>query len=196
VNTKRLLIPVLAGALIVATAATALAAASSQPTGRARRAAASPTRPHLVVPHRLRREKRVNGVLVRRLRGTVWRWQSVIGVRRAQSIAAPLHTARALHYWRVQERRVVRLAAHPPHKSAWLCIHRYEGSWADGRDPYWGGLQMDRGFMSTYAARVLLHKGWANRWTPLEQMWVAERALRSGRGFWPWPNTARACGLL
>jgi hypothetical protein len=27
-------------------------------------------------------------------------------------------------------------------------------------------------------------------------MWVAERAYRSGRGFYPWPNTARACGLI
>jgi hypothetical protein len=194
VNTKRLLIPVLAAALIVATAATALAAASARPGRHARRAAATSTRPHLVVPHRLHR-RRVSAVLVRRLRGTVWRWQSVIGVRRAQS-AAPLHSTRALRYWRLQERRVVRLAAHPPHRGAWQCIHRFEGSWADGGDPYWGGLQMDRGFMSTYAPRVLLRQGWANHWTPLEQMWVAERALRGGRGFWPWPNTARACGLL
>jgi hypothetical protein len=27
-------------------------------------------------------------------------------------------------------------------------------------------------------------------------MWVAERAHRSGRGFYPWPNTARHCGLI
>jgi len=27
-------------------------------------------------------------------------------------------------------------------------------------------------------------------------MWVAERAHRAGRGFTPWPNTARSCGLL
>jgi hypothetical protein len=25
---------------------------------------------------------------------------------------------------------------------------------------------------------------------------VAERAYRSGRGFYPWPNSARACGLI
>jgi hypothetical protein len=88
------------------------------------------------------------------------------------------------------------LAAHPPHKQAWLCIHRFEGSWSDSGDPYWGGLQMDRGFMLTYAPRALLRRGWANRWTPLEQMWVAERAHRSGRGYSPWPNTARYCGLI
>jgi hypothetical protein len=54
---------------------------------------------------------------------------------------------------------------------------------------------MDRGFMRTYAPRELLHRGLANRWTPLEQMWVAERAHRT-RGYYPWPNTARSCGLL
>jgi len=91
---------------------------------------------------------------------------------------------------------VLRLAAHVPHRSAWLCIHRYEGNWRDSGDPYWGGLQMDRGFMRTYAARDLLRRGWASNWTPLEQMWVAERAYRSGRGFYPWPNTARYCGLI
>ena len=89
--------------------------------------------------------------------------------------------------------RAVSLAI--PHYSAWLCIHRYEGAWNDSGDPYWGGLQMDRSFMQTYAPRWLLARGWANVWTPREQMWVAERAWRS-RGFSPWPNTARACGLL
>ena len=83
---------------------------------------------------------------MRRLRGTVWRWQAVIGVRRAHS-AAPLHSRRALHYWRHQAHRISRLAARPPHKSGWLCIHRFEGAWSDSGDPYWGGLQMDRGFI-------------------------------------------------
>jgi len=88
-----------------------------------------------------------------------------------------------------------RVALYVPHLSAWLCIHRYEGSWTDPNDPYWGGLQMDRSFMQTYAPRWLLAKGWANSWSPREQMWVAERAWRT-RGFQPWPNTARQCGLL
>src|SRR5262245_7931178 len=83
-----------------------------------------------------------------------------------------------------------------PHYSGWMCIHGYEGSWTDSGDPYWGGLQMDRSFMRAYAPRWLLAKGWANSWTPLEQMYVAERAYSSGRGFGPWPNTARMCGLL
>jgi hypothetical protein len=27
-------------------------------------------------------------------------------------------------------------------------------------------------------------------------MWIAERALRAGRGFYPWPLAARRCGLI
>lgn len=91
---------------------------------------------------------------------------------------------------------------------AWLCIHRYEGSWTDTGDPYWGGLQMDRSFMRTYGWDFMRkhHGAYANRWTPREQMIAANRA-RVGvdwrgshwpgpRGYTPWPNTARMCGLL
>lgn len=84
----------------------------------------------------------------------------------------------------------------PPHYSAWLCIHQYEGSWDDDGSPYYGGLQMDLPFQASYGSSLLSAKGTANNWTPLEQMWVAERAFSSGRGFYPWPNTARACGLI
>jgi len=129
------------------------------------------------------------------LRDTARRWEVLIGLPRARTRFAA-STGRAYRFWRTRARAVVRIAGRPPHKSGWLCIHRYEGGWGDDGDPYWGGLQMDRGFMSTYAPRSLLRKGWANRWTPLEQMWVAERAHRSGRGYGPWPNTARFCGLL
>jgi hypothetical protein len=177
---------VLIGASVVAT----LAAASALPGKSAKQAAAEKR------PAKLRKQRRhVNPAVVRRLRTAAWRWQAVIGVRRAHSLA-PLHSGRALRYWRVQARHMRWLAAHPPHKRGLMCIHRFEGNWSDSGDPYWGGLQMDRSFMSSYAPRVLLHRGWANRWTPLEQMWVAERAMRSGRGYSPWPNTARYCGLL
>jgi hypothetical protein len=57
-------------------------------------------------------------------------------------------------------------------------------------------LQMDMGFQQAYGAALLRRKGTADHWSPLEQIWVAERAYRSGRGFYPWPNTARWCGLL
>jgi hypothetical protein len=186
VNNKRLLLPVLVAAFAVAAAAATFASATAEPPKPALSNGA---------PAQPRPRPRGNPLLVRRLRRTVWRWQTVMGVRRAYSLA-PLHTPRALLYWRQQARRVRRLAAHPPHKRGWLCIHRLEGSWWDGGDPYWGGLQMDRGFMRVYAPRLLLRRGWANRWSPLEQMWVAERAHRSGRGYTPWPSTASYCGLL
>lgn len=99
-----------------------------------------------------------------------------------------------LEYW---EKQLAKLTyTLPPHYSAWLCIHSYEGSWRDPNPPYYGGLQMDWAFMSTYGHKLLQSKGPANNWTPLEQMWVAEKAYSSGRGFYPWPNTARMCGLL
>lgn len=88
------------------------------------------------------------------------------------------------------------VSARPPNYHAWLCIHSHEGAWNDTGDPYWGGLQMDWSFMRTYGEHLLRTKGPASNWTPLEQMWVAERAYQSGRGFYPWPNTARMCGLL
>lgn len=184
-NSKLLLLPVLAALLLSAAGAT-LASVSSPSQG----AATTTTKPaRKTVRH-------VNPLLVRRLRRTVWHWQSVMGVRLRAYAKAPLHTRQALQYWRRQARHVARLATRPPHKSGWLCIHRYEGNWRDSGDPYWGGLQMDRGFMRTYAPRVLLRRGWADHWTALEQMWVAERAHKSGRGYWPWPNAARFCGLI
>jgi hypothetical protein len=182
---KHLLLPVLAVLLAVVAAASALAAATSTPK--------KPALPKQ--PIRIAAKRHVNPVLTRRLRDATWRWQLVMGLRRTHSVA-PLDTRRALLYWRRHARYVRRAAARPPHRRGWLCIHRSEGSWRDGNDPYWGGLQMDRGFMLTYAPRVLLRRGWADHWTPLEQMWVAERAHRSGRGYGAWPNTARSCGLL
>ena len=96
--------------------------------------------------------------------------------------------------WQHRARRAWWQAKHPPSLGAWLCIHRYEGSWADSGSPYWGGLQMDLSFQQTYGGWLLRHKGTADHWSPLEQIWVAVRASHT-RGFSPWPNTARDCGL-
>ena len=98
--------------------------------------------------------------------------------------------------WRIRADRARYRAHHPPHRAEWRCIHRWEGSWTDPNSPYYGGLQMDLAFQRAYGPRLLRHKGTANHWAPYEQMWVAERALRAGRGFHPWPLTARRCGLI
>ena len=98
--------------------------------------------------------------------------------------------------WRIRAERARYRAHHPPHRSEWLCIHRFEGSWTDPNSPYYGGLQMDISFQRTYGAALRRRKGTANRWEPYEQMWIAERAVKAGRGFYPWPLTARSCGLI
>ena len=187
-NPKLLLLPVLAAFFLTLMAAGSTLASSSPPARQA---------PAKATSHKPVRKptRRVDAALVRRLRRTVWHWQAVMGKRRT-TVKTSLRTVSALRYWRRRARSIARVASRPPHKAGWLCIHRYEGSWGDSGDPYWGGLQMDRGFMSTYAPGVLLRRGLADRWTALEQMWVAERAHRSGRGYWPWPNTARFCGLI
>ncbi|MBA3757861.1 hypothetical protein H0X09_03280 [Candidatus Saccharibacteria bacterium] len=92
----------------------------------------------------------------------------------------------------------------------WSCIHRYERhprqGWATRTgNGYYGGLQMDISFQSTYGPHVLGYpdsetmfrkKGTANKWSSREQMAVAEYARQSGRGYYPWPNSARTCGLI
>jgi hypothetical protein len=134
-------------------------------------------------------------------RQATWHWQRVMGMHTTPSTEKPLEPS--LRYrlwvrnlWKARAARMARLASNPPHESQWLCIHRYEASWHDSGAPYYGGLQMDLTFQRHYGRYLLVRKGTAEHWTPLEQMWVAERALESGRGFYPWPNTARFCGLI
>jgi hypothetical protein len=77
-----------------------------------------------------------------------------------------------------------------------MCIHRHEGAWNDPGAPYYGGLQMDYEFQRSYGREFLQAFGTADRWPPAVQIAVAIRAYLSGRGWYPWPNTARMCGLL
>jgi hypothetical protein len=136
-------------------------------------------------------------------RTAAWRWQTLTMHRRTPSSGAAWrrHNYRfrlhVLHAWRRRAATVWRVALRPPNVSSWECIHRGEGAWQSNTgNGYYGGLQMDVEFQRTYAPTFLLRKGTADRWSRLEQIWVAERARRSGRGFGPWPNTARMCGLL
>jgi CubicO group peptidase (beta-lactamase class C family) len=130
-------------------------------------------------------------------RQEAWRWERVMGVPLTRTLPhSPTDPGRRVAAWHRLALNLRRRAQNVPHKAAWLCIHRFEGSWTDPNPPYYGGLQMDLGFMRKYGAALLQRKGTADHWTPLEQMWTAERAHRSGRGFCPWPNTARVCGLI
>jgi hypothetical protein len=135
--------------------------------------------------------------IINRYRQKVWHWQRVMGSPVTRKLPhAPVELAKRVHAWQGVAKRTWVRAKHPPHAAAWRCLQRYEGSWVDSGAPYYGGLQMDLSFQQRYGAYLLRKKGTANHWTPLEQMWVAERALRAGRGFYPWPNTARVCGLI
>jgi hypothetical protein len=143
----------------------------------------------------------VLGVQIHQLQRTTWHFQRLMGLALSPTTGDSLHelgvdgARTALVRWHRLATAVRRRAAHPPHLAAFLCIHRYEGSWTDSGAPFWGGLQMNYGFQATYGSWLLRSKGTADHWTPLEQIWTAEKALRS-RGFYPWPNTARSCGLI
>jgi Transglycosylase-like domain len=139
---------------------------------------------------------------IQNYREETWRWQRLM--RRpltptrhlAERSASESFRRWALSYWRATSARVRRAALDPPRLAAWLCVHRHEGPWAANTgNGYYGGLQMDVAFQRTYGPDLLREKGLAHRWRPIEQIWVAERAVRSGRGFSPWPSAARICGL-
>lgn len=167
---------------------------------------AADTPPHtLATPASSARVAKVQQIV--EFRAATWRWQALMHTPRTPAAFSErrftdedyLEWVRDL--WRRRAERAERRAKNPPHRDEWLCIHRYE------RDPrqgwrtrtgngYYGGLQMDIDFQRAYGPELLRRKGTADAWTPIEQMWVAERAYRSGRGFRPWPNTARYCGLL
>lgn len=140
--------------------------------------------------------------LIDRYRLETWRWQRLMGKPRsptsysARRSPNPDYRRWVVNLWRKRAVSARRQAQRPPRFGAWHCIQRHEGAWNDPNPPYYGGLQMDIHFQRLYGSELLRRKGTADRWTPLEQMWVAERAYRSGRGFYPWPNTARFCGLI
>jgi hypothetical protein len=109
-------------------------------------------------------------------------------------------SSRRLRGWRRAERKARRLrialrASADPVRRGLLCIHGGEGSWRDGGDPYWGGLQMDRPFQLTYGRPLVERYGWASAWPAPAQLAVGEVAYWAGRGYGPWPVTRRACGL-
>ena len=140
---------------------------------------------------------------IREAQAKTWRYDRIMGrklTRSDRSVYRSLSRSYrrwVLGVWQERAEKARLRAMHPPHEAAWLCIHGHEGPWrANTGNGYYGGLQMDISFQRTYGRYLFRTKGYAHRWTPIEQMWIAERAYRSGRGFYPWPNTARRCGLL
>lgn len=126
---------------------------------------------------------------------------------RSLASARKLPPTQRLFRWQVKaatatltvSRHATRLMATSPPwlTDAFTCIHHFEGAWnSNTGNGYYGGLQMDDVFMQHYGATYLQRWGTADRWPPWAQIATAVRAYQAGRGFWPWPNTARACGLL
>jgi hypothetical protein len=141
------------------------------------------------------------------LRRQTWQLQRLMGRKPTPTFYEERRTPDAAYRiwirdrWRLRAAAALRQAQNPPHRRAWTCIHRHERhplqGWATNTgNGFFGGLQMNLDFQRMYGRELLRRKGTANRWTAYEQMWVAERAYRSGRGFHPWPNTARYCGLI
>lgn len=137
-------------------------------------------------------------------RSLTWRWQSQSLTNRTPTVYQEKQ-ATGLAYLRyltgVWAKRYLvarQLAMNPPHRWLWMCIHSKEGNWNDPNAPYYGGLQMGHWFMDTYAAQLRQSLGTANNWSPLQQMWVAEKAFQRedySRSwlFRQWPNTAPPC---
>jgi hypothetical protein len=92
--------------------------------------------------------------------------------------------------------RIAAVGSHPLER-AFLCIKSFEGAWRSNTgNGYYGGMQMDLGFQRSYGSEFLRAWGTADNWPVSVQLAVAMRAYLSGRGFYPWPNTARYCGLI
>jgi hypothetical protein len=123
----------------------------------------------------------------------------------SRSLASARPVARTLTFWQLRAAAAaVAVARYAPRPlftrdqllSELLCIHHYEGKWTSNTgNGYYGGLQMDLKFQHTYGSTYYALWGTADNWPVWAQVTVARRAYLDGRGFTPWPNTARVCGL-
>jgi len=159
----------------------------------------------------LRKQKRYARKLkrkVRRLRQATWHWQDASTTPRSSTKYQERYWNKTwrlkmlVKLWQKRLKQAKHRALNPPNESAWRCIHSKEappwyGGWKTNTgNGYYGGLQMNLTFIRQYGWRLYKRLGTANNWPWYAQMWVAERARSSGRGFYPWPQTARMCRLI
>jgi len=144
----------------------------------------------------------VRGLSFYRARAAHWKARAGAPFPRRFPAANPqrvcAHTRRAAEVWRTRSRRARREAEQlfDVLYSRFRCVHEHEGSWiANTGNGYQGGLQMDASFQAAYGSEYVDRWGGAHRWPVWAQLIAAERARRV-RGWTPWPNTARTCGLL
>jgi hypothetical protein len=130
-----------------------------------------------------------------------WEWQEGKGPSRVTKIQ-PEWGCAFFRWFGARSREKARLAKKSFEEwfsrtyAKWECIHSGEGSWRDPNSPYYGGLQMDISFQRSHGSVWLKLWGTADNWPVWAQLRAAEDAFHDGRGFNPWPNTARNCGLL
>lgn len=74
------------------------------------------------------------------------------------------------------------------------CVHNKEAPW-HYHGYFDGGMQMDTEFQGDYGRVYLNRWGDAGNWPVWAQLHASFKGWLS-RGWYPWPNTARACGLL
>jgi hypothetical protein len=100
-------------------------------------------------------------------------------------------------FWLASASRAARASSPTALWAAFECVHSYEGAWnANTGNGFYGGLQENWDFMRTYGNEYLRAWGTADHWPPAIQIATAIRAYLSGRGFSPWPVSARLCGLI
>jgi hypothetical protein len=76
---------------------------------------------------------------------------------------------------------------------AFECVHRFEGAWGSNTgNGYFGGLQFGASEWQRFGGRYAAS---AEQASPAEQI-TAAIGYHALAGFYPWPNTARACGLI
>jgi len=83
--------------------------------------------------------------------------------------------------------------------SATQCVVNKEGGWASvsPSGTYRGRFQADTSFARTYGPTWALERWgpYANRWPQPAQVLMGYRGWRA-RYYYPWPTTARECGLI
>lgn len=135
---------------------------------------------------------------IQQYRLTVEHWRLVMGLK---PVVRTLATSGSVEQQFLKARRLAHSTyqqyMNPPQKGSFLCIHGYEGSWSDkdsGGNGHYGGVQFGKSewlrFGYPYTGKL-----WAYEATPLEQLWAAYRYWQVS-GFYPWPQTARNCGLI
>lgn len=143
----------------------------------------------------------VKGIRFYRASMWMWQWQEGTGMGRVTKWR-PRHSCEFLNYLAVRAKSKSLVARR--HFNVWFsriyakweCIHSLEGAWNDPNSPYWGGLQMDLSFQQSHGPTWYRIWGTANNWPVWAQLRAAEDAYHGGRGYNPWPTTARNCGLL